>query len=63
MHESEIKSKLYALDRLSAGDFAVIVRQSCFHPFESVDAVVQHLADEMAAKYKSSQSIGFTAST
>lgn len=61
--ESEIKSKLYALDRLSAGDFAVIVRQSCFHPFESVDAIVQHLADEMATKYKSSQSIGFTASS
>lgn len=63
VNESVIKAKLNALDRLSAGDFAVIVRQSCFHPFENVDAIVQHLADEMAAKYKNTQSIGFTAST
>jgi len=60
--EKQVKQKLQNLDRLAAGDFAVIVRQSCFHPFKDVHAVLQHLADEMAVKYKSSQSIGFTAS-
>ncbi|MFW1802447.1 AAA family ATPase, partial [Acinetobacter nematophilus] len=60
--ESVNKAKLNVLDRLSAGDFAGIVRQSCFHPFENVDASVQHLADEMAVKYKNTQSRGFTAS-
>ena len=62
VHEADIKVKLQSLDRLSVGDFSVIVRQSCFHPFENVDSILQHLTDEMTAKYKSAQSIGFTAS-
>lgn len=61
--EIEVKQKLQSLDRLTAGDFAVIVRQSCFHPFKDVAAVLKHLMEEMVVKYKTSQSIGFTAST
>ncbi len=63
LNEQQVKAKLQQLDRLSAGDFAVIVRQSYFNPFENVDSILQHLTDEMTVKYKSSQSIGFTAST
>ena len=62
LNEQQVKAKLQQLDRLSAGDFAVIVRQSYFNPFENVDSILQHLTDEMTVKYKSSQSIGFTAS-
>lgn len=63
LNEQQVKAKLQQLDRLSAGDFAVIVRQSYFNPFENVDSILRHLTDEMTVKYKSSQSIGFTAST
>ncbi len=59
IEESAVKSKLQALTHLCAGDFAVIVRQSFFHPFVDVDAVLKHLTDEMAVKQKSSSAIGF----
>lgn len=61
--ESQVQLKLQALDRLCAGDFSVIVRQSFFHPFQDVDAVLQHLADEMAVKLKNSPAIGFGVSS
>lgn len=60
--EVQIKVQLQGLNRLCAGDFAVIVRQAYFQPFKNVNAVLQHLHEEMAVKYKTSQSIGFTAS-
>lgn len=60
--EQQVKPRLAALNRLCAGDFAVIVRQSFFYPFADVDAVLQHLADEIKVKYQSSQAIGFTTS-
>lgn len=60
--EAQIKTQLQGLNRLCAGDFAVIVRQACFQPFNNVNAVLQHLHEEMAVKYKTSQNIGFTAS-
>ncbi len=60
--EERVRSTLQGLNHLCAGDFAVIVRQSFFHPFADVEAVVKHLADEMAVKHKSSSAIGFQAS-
>lgn len=57
--EQDVVVQLKSLDRLCAGDFAVIVRQSFFHPFHDAKMVLQHLADEMAVKYKLSQAIGF----
>lgn len=60
--ETQISTKLGQLDRLCAGDFAVIIRQAKFQPLQHADEVLQHLADEMAVKYQISQRIGFAIS-
>lgn len=62
MNEQQISVKLKQLNRLCAGDFAVIIRQARFHPFQHADEILQHLNDEMAVKYQVSQTIGFSAS-
>lgn len=62
INEQQISAKLKQLNRLCAGDFAVIIRQARFHPFQHVDEILQHLNAEMAVKYQVSQTIGFAAS-
>lgn len=59
--EVAIKNQLAALNRLTAGDFAIIVRQSHFHPFHAVMAVLQHLEQEMKLKGDGNSKIGFIA--
>lgn len=59
--EAVIKNQLAALNRLTAGDFAIIVRQSLFHPFCDVLAVLQHLEQEMKLKGDGCSKIGFIA--
>jgi SpoVK/Ycf46/Vps4 family AAA+-type ATPase len=59
--ELAIKNQLAALNKLTAGDFAIIVRQSHFHPFLHVEAVLQHLEQEMKLKGDGSSKIGFIA--
>lgn len=59
--EAVIKNQLAALNKLTAGDFAIIVRQSHFHPFRNVEAVLQHLEQEMKLKGDGSSKIGFIA--
>ena len=54
INEQQISAKLKQLNRLCAGDFAVIIRQA--------REILQHLNDEMAVKYQVSQTIGFAAS-
>ncbi|AOA56918.1 AAA family ATPase [Acinetobacter larvae] len=57
--EQEVSARLQRLNKLCAGDFAVIVRQAYFHGFADADALLQHLADEMAVKNPQSTAIGF----
>lgn len=57
--EAEIQNRLAALNKLTAGDFAIIVRQAYFHPFEDVHAVLEHLEDEMKLKGNSISKMGF----
>lgn len=57
--EPAIKNQLAALNKLTAGDFAIIVRQSHFHPFRNVESVLQHLEQEMKLKGDGSSKIGF----
>ncbi|WP_111860515.1 AAA family ATPase [Acinetobacter sp. CFCC 10889] len=59
MNEAQVQNQLHSLNKLSAGDFAVIARQACFKPFEHVNAVLQHLEEEMSVKYKISGKMGF----
>ena len=59
--EASIKNQLAALNKLTAGDFAIIVRQSHFHPFRDVEAVLQHLEQEMKLKGDGCSKIGFIA--
>lgn len=59
VNEAQVKNQLHSLNKLSAGDFAVIIRQACFKPFEHVNAVLQHLEEEMSVKYKISGKMGF----
>jgi transitional endoplasmic reticulum ATPase len=57
--EAEIQNRLAALNKLTAGDFAIIVRQAYFHPFDDVHAVLAHLEDEMKLKGNSISKMGF----
>jgi transitional endoplasmic reticulum ATPase len=61
VEEPAIKNQLAALNKLTAGDFAIIVRQSHFHPFRNVEAVLHHLEQEMKLKGDGSSKIGFIA--
>lgn len=57
--EASIQAQLQQLSLLCAGDFAVIVRQACFHPFADAQAVLEHLKQETLLKEVSHQPIGF----
>ena len=59
MQENQVKTHLSDLNRLSAGDFAVIVRQAFFQPFKHIGDVLKHLEEEMSVKYKTSGKMGF----
>ncbi len=60
LDEDQVKTDLLKLNQLCAGDFAVIVRQSFFKAFKDVNAILQHLAEEMAVKHQGAQKIGFS---
>ncbi|MEC7118595.1 MAG: ATP-binding protein [Pseudomonadota bacterium] len=54
-----VQQRLASLNRLTVGDFAVIVRQSRFHPFVDVNAVLDHLEQEVKLKGDGARGMGF----
>lgn len=54
-----VQTRLTALDKLTVGDFAVIVRQSRFHPVQSVDELLVRLQQEMKLKGDTHRGMGF----
>lgn len=54
-----VQARLAALDKLTVGDFAVIVRQSRFHPVQSIDELLVRLQQEMKLKGDSHRGMGF----
>ncbi len=57
--EADIQNRLATLNKLTAGDFAIIMRQAFFHPFKDAHAVLAHLEDEMKLKGNSMSKMGF----
>ena len=53
------EQRLARLKQLTPGDFAVVLRQHRFRPFENADALVRALESECAVKEDSKRSIGF----
>lgn len=54
-----VQARIAALDKLTVGDFAVIVRQSRFHPVGSVDELLSRLEQEVKLKGDHRQGMGF----
>lgn len=54
-----VRARLAALDKLTVGDFAVIVRQSRFHPIADVAELLSRLEQEMKLKGDHRQGMGF----
>lgn len=54
-----VRARVAALDKLTVGDFAVIVRQSRFHPVVDADALLSRLEQEMKLKGDHRQGMGF----
>ncbi len=59
VEHAALQARLAALDKLTVGDFAVIVRQSRFHPVLSVDELLGRLEQEMKLKGDSYRGMGF----